>query len=157
MRRTHLIHPASAKAMVLACGLLPVVAGSVGCKSFSEAYIRLEVWKYERCFGHLPPGFVPNAAPAPMAGPAMPPCGQPAPCAGGPAPCGPAAGPMMSGGCDGCSGGTVGGTVIEGHAPGVPVGAPAATPAGVGVPSPAPAGAVTTSKPVVISDEVVLP
>jgi hypothetical protein len=73
--------------------VVPVVlaaAGLSGCKSLSERYIALEVWKYERCFGHLPPGFTPPGAPAPMAGPPMRTCGQAAqanpccaPCADG--------------------------------------------------------------------------
>ena len=45
--------------------VVPVVlaaAGLSGCKSLSERYIRLEVWKYEKCFGHLPPGFTPPGA-----------------------------------------------------------------------------------------------
>lgn len=44
-----------AAAMLAACGF-------TGCKSLTERYIALEVWKYERCFGHLPPGFVPPNA-----------------------------------------------------------------------------------------------
>ena len=64
--------------------VVPVVlaaAGLSGCKSMSERYIALEVWKYEKCFGHLPPGFTPPGAAAPMAAPPMRPCGQQAPCA----------------------------------------------------------------------------
>lgn len=144
-----------AATLLCACGLLPAMLSSVGCKSLNEAYLRLEVWKYERCFGHLPPGFVPTGVAGPAAGPAMQPCGQPsmgaAPC--GPAPCGSAVGgppmaggPVVSGGCEGCSG-----SVVEG----VPAGAIPA--AGTTVPTPSPAAAVTTSKPVIISDEVVLP
>ena len=25
-----------------------------GCKTFTERYIALAVWKYEKCFGHYP-------------------------------------------------------------------------------------------------------
>ena len=32
---------------------------SGGCKTLNERYIALEVWKYEKCFGHYPPGFTP--------------------------------------------------------------------------------------------------
>jgi len=110
-------------AVAAACGL-------GGCKSLNERYIALEVWKYERCFGHLPPGFVPPGAQQPAAPGRV--CGQGAGCQ--PA-CPPAAG------CNDC-----GGAVVEG---GVPVGAAAApTPAGVGV---------TAGKPVIISDELVVP
>lgn len=49
----------------LACAALAGVATFAGCKTLNERYIALEVWKYERCFGHLPPGFTPpGAAPA---------------------------------------------------------------------------------------------
>ena len=78
----------------LAClPVLALAAGLTGCKAMNERYIALEVWKYEKCFGHLPPGFVP-----PGAAPAAPPrvCGQGAPCQEG---CPPAAA-----GCDGCQG-----------------------------------------------------
>ncbi len=148
MRRICRRPAASLPLLFCACGLLPAMLSSVGCKSLSESYIRLEVWKYERCFGHLPPGFVPPGVAGPVAAPAMQPCGQPAmgaaPC--GAAPCGPAAGAVASGGCDGCSG-----SVVEG----MPAGAIPA--AGTTVPTPSPTAAVTTSKPVIISDEVVLP
>ena len=152
---------------------------TTGCKSLNEKYIQLEVWKYERCFGHLPPGFVPPSAmaaavAAPVAQPR--PCGQPAacqqaaPCAGG----GEAmvAGGMMGGEtCSQCqSGGMEGGMPAGGHivpgGPGLPGGAaapmlpsgpggsPGAMSSGAGMPTPA---GVTSSRPVVISDEVVLP
>lgn len=146
MRRMCRRPAASLPLLLCACGLLPATLSSVGCKSLSESYIRLEVWKYERCFGHLPPGFVPTGAAGPVAAPAMQPCGQPAM---GAAPCGPAAGGAVvagSGGCDGCSG-----SVAEG----LPAGAVPA--GGTTLPTPSPTTAVTTSKPVVISDEVVLP
>ena len=39
--------------------VLAAAAGLTGCKTLNERYIALEVWKYEKCFGHLPPGFVP--------------------------------------------------------------------------------------------------
>ncbi len=110
-----------------------VVAGSAGgCKTLSERYIALEVWKYERCFGHLPPGFVPHGAQPPMA--AAPPqrvCGQ-----AGPAPCCP---PMASNDCCGQGGG------------GMPMGPPGGFSGG-----PTPAG-VTAGRPVIISDELVVP
>lgn len=153
MRRICWMLSASPRALLLACGVLPFAIPSVGCKSLNEAYLRMEVWKYERCFGHLPPGFVPTGAAAPMAGPAMQPCGQPAqfggaPC--GPTPCqgAPGGAIVSSGGCEGCSG-----AISEG---GMPAGTIRSVPTGTPVPAPV-AGAVTSSKPVVISDEVVLP
>jgi hypothetical protein len=111
----------------------------------------MEVWKYEKCFGHLPPGFTPPGAAiaAPAAAPRV--CGQQSQsqcCESAP----------VSSGCNSCEGG---GTVVEG-------GMPAGIPAGAVVPSgpggspgpaaslPTPAG-VTAGKPVVISDEVVIP
>jgi len=126
--------------------LVAVAASLGGCKSVSERYIALEVWKYEKCFGHLPPGFAPPGA---AAAPGRV-CGQ-----GAPAPC-----QAPTTGCDPCQAGGAGGTVIEGG--GMPL------PAGVGVPTgpggspgPAPgvpmAGGVTAGKPIVISDEVVMP
>jgi hypothetical protein len=126
--------------------LVTVAASLGGCKSVSERYIALEVWKYEKCFGHLPPGFAPPGA---AAAPGRV-CGQ-----GAPAPC-----QAPTTGCDPCQAGGAGGTVIEGG--GMPL------PAGVGVPtgpggSPGPTpgvpmvGGVTAGKPVVISDEVVMP
>jgi len=126
-----------------------VSGGLVGCKSLSERYIALEVWKYEKCFGHLPPGFVPpGAAAQPAAQPRI--CGQNAGCTNG---C-----PPASAGCDSCGAGGEG-MVMEGgmptpaaiSAPGGPGGSPAAS-----GPLPMPGG-VTTSRPVVISDEVVVP
>ena len=125
-----------------------------GCKSLSEKYIALEVWKYEKLFGHLPPGFVPPGA-AVQAAPAMRPCGQPAACP--PAPCGEASGPALAGGdCNQCQGGVMegpahpGGTMI----PGVPAGPGGSPGPSAAMPT---AAAVTSSRPVVISDEVVLP
>lgn len=129
MRRTQWICRA------LAC--VPVVlaaAGLTGCKSLSERYIAFEVWKYERCFGHLPPGFTPAGAVAPpLTAPAgMRPCSAPA-CP----PCGPVDP------CNGCGGGmAMGGTAMGGRM----------VPTEAGLPQP-----VRASKPVVISDEVVLP
>jgi hypothetical protein len=123
--------------------VLLAVSGTSGCKSLNERYIALEVWKYEKCFGHLPPGFVPpGAAPAPAAPPRV--CGQAAACQDG-------CGPSPVSGCNDCAGGGM----VEG---GMPMGgthpAPAmAAPAG---PGGAPAG-VTAGKPVVISDELVVP
>ena len=156
----------------VAARCLPVVmvmtaAGLSGCKSLTEKYIALEVWKYEKLFGHLPPGFVPPGA-MPAAAPAMRPCGQAAACQGQGAPCGGGehvvGAPMASGDCGQCQGGGV----VEGGmphgaimSPGMPAGA-GALPVGpggspgpsAGMPTPA---AVTSSRPVVISDEVVLP
>jgi hypothetical protein len=123
--------------------VLLAVSGTSGCKSLNERYIALEVWKYEKCFGHLPPGFVPpGAAQAQAAPPRV--CGQAAACQDG---CAPA--PVS--GCNDCAGGGM----VEG---GMPMGgghpAPAmAAPAG---PGGAPAG-ITAGKPVVISDELVVP
>ena len=137
MRASGWIGRATAAAMLLA------VSGTSGCKSLNERYIALEVWKYEKCFGHLPPGFVPPGAAAPQAAPPRV-CGQGAACQDG---CPPA--PMS--GCNDCAGGGMvdGGMPMGGMHP-----APAmAAPAG---PGGAPAG-VTASKPVVISDELVVP
>ena len=146
---------------------LPVVmviaaASLSGCKSMTEKYIALEVWKYEKLFGHLPPGFVPPGA-MPAAAPAMRPCGQQAPCQA--APCGSGdhvVGSAMAGdNCNSCQGGVVSGGMPSGAimSPGVPAGALPVGPGGspgpsAGMPTPA---AVTSSRPVVISDEVVLP
>ena len=122
-----------------------LVSGLVGCKSLTERYIALEVWKYEKCFGHLPPGFVPpGAAAQPAAQPRI--CGQNQGC--------PNACPPATAGCDACGGGTM----VEG---GMALPATMGAPGGLGgspatAPLPTPAG-VTTSKPVVISDEVVMP
>lgn len=140
-------------------------AGLTGCKTFTERYIALEVWKYEKCFGHYPPGFVPPGAAAAAAAPAaMRPCGQPSDCCAQ-APCQSASfapGERVVGGegCDGCQG-----AVVEGGIPagGMPAGSAApALPAGPGgSPGPMPSlgspAAVSASRPVVISDEVVLP
>jgi len=125
-----------------AAAIVFALSGLGGCKSLNERYIALEVWKYEKCFGHLPPGFVPPGAAAPQAA-APRVCGQGAPCQNG---CPPAA----ASGCNDCAGGVVeGGMPMEGGHP-----APAMTaPAG---PGGAPAG-VTAGKPVVISDELVVP
>ena len=152
---------------------LPVVmvaaaASLSGCKSMTERYIALEVWKYEKLFGHLPPGFVPPGA-MQAAAPAARPCGQAAPCQG--APCGggadhvvgsPMAG-MAGDNCNSCQGGVVEGGMHSGTimSPGAPAGAgslpvgPGGSPGpSAGMPTPA---SVTSSRPVVISDEVVLP
>ena len=48
------------------CAVLAAAAGATGCKTLNERYIALEVWKYERCFGHLPPGFVPPGPSSPL-------------------------------------------------------------------------------------------
>jgi hypothetical protein len=124
---------------LLCLPLVLAVAGLAGCKSVSERYIALEVWKYEKCFGHLPPGFTPPGAAAPMAAATMRPCGQPAPCAA----------PVDA--CSQCGEGSMG-AVVDGGMP--MMSGPA--PAGATMPAPGPA-AVTSSRPVVISDEVVLP
>jgi hypothetical protein len=148
--------------------MVMAAASLSGCKSMTEKYIALEVWKYEKLFGHLPPGFVPPGA-MPAAAPAMRPCGQQAPCQ--PAPCGggehmvgsPMAGMagMAGDNCNACQGGVVSGGMPSGAimSPGVPAGALPVGPGGspgpsAGMPTPA---AVTSSRPVVISDEVVLP
>ena len=138
------------------CVAVLLVLGGSGCKSVSERYIQLEVWKYEKCFGHLPPGFIPPGGAAPAARP----CGQNAGCP--PAPCQTASfspgGNMGGENCDQCQG-AVSGTIIENGGQGVP-GLPSG-PGGSPGPmpragSPTPAG-VTTSRPIIISDEVVLP
>jgi len=137
MRASGWIGRAAVAAVLLA------LSGTSGCKSLNERYIALEVWKYERCFGHLPPGFVPPGAAAAQAAPPRV-CGQAAPCQGG---CPPA--PM--GGCNDCAGGGM----VEG---GMPAGAMHSAPAmaAPGGPGGAPGG-VTAGKPVVISDELVVP
>jgi hypothetical protein len=122
---------------------LALVAGLTGCKAVSERYIALEVWKYEKCFGHLPPGFVPPGAAAGAMAPAGPPprvCGQ-----GQGNACPPADG------CDACQDGSFGQPVGMGAPAGMdlplgPGGSPGPTPAGV-----------TAGRPIVISDEVVSP
>ena len=158
---------------------VPVIlaAGLSGCKTLNERYIQLEVWKYQKCFGHLPPGFVPPGA---AAGAASRPCGQGAPMQG--APCQPAGqgAPCQSASfspnvhqlgnnCDECQGATVdgampggaGGTIVPGGGTIVPGSMVPAGPGGSPGPMPnarmpTPAG-MTTSRPVIISDEVVLP
>ena len=133
---------------VAAClPLCVVLVAASGCKTMNERYIALEVWKYEKCFGHLPPGFVPPGAAAPAAA-APKICGQGAPCQQG---C-----PPATDGCNGCQGG-----VVEGGAPlpggmGVPAGPGGSPGPAAGAALPTPAG-VTAGRPVVISDEVVLP
>ena len=123
----------------LAWAALAAAVTLSGCKTLNERYIALEVWKYERCFGHLPPGFTPpNAAPAVAPGRV---CGQQQPC-------------QPAAACDQCAGG-----VVEGGMPaGMPLPAgPGGSPGpGAGAAIPTPAG-VTSSRPVVISDEVVMP
>lgn len=130
----------------LAClPVLAMVAGLAGCKSLSERYIALEVWKYEKCFGHLPPGFVPPGAGAgPMAAPAGPPpriCGQ-----------GNACPPAQA--CDPCQGGGYDQPMGAGMSAG-PMGMDLPLGPG-GSPGPTPAG-MTAGRPIVISDEVVSP
>lgn len=111
----------------MAVAMLALAAAASGCKSLSERYIALEVWKYERCFGHLPPGFVPPGAQA---------AAQPGRVCGQSAACQPACPPAA--GCNDCAG-----AAVEGGAVAAPM-APAA-------------GGVTAGKPVVISDELVVP
>jgi hypothetical protein len=128
---------------VTAAAVLLAVSGTSGCKSLNERYIALEVWKYEKCFGHLPPGFVPpGAAAAQAVAPRV--CGQAAGCQDG---C--AAAPAS--GCNDCAEGGI----VEGGMPvgGMPASPAMAAPAG---PGGAPAG-LTAGKPVVISDELVVP
>lgn len=125
----------------LAAAAVVVAGGASGCKTMSERYIALEVWKYERCFGHLPPGFVPPGAAAGGAPGRV--CGQGAPCGQ----------PM---GCDDCSSGGGGGG--HGFAGG---GEGGGMPIGMSGPGPGPGGpgraGVTAGRPVVISDELVVP
>lgn len=133
--------------LVTSAAVIAIMA-LTGCKSMSERYIALEVWKYERCFGHLPPGFTPPGAAAAMT--AAPPrvCSQQQP--------GCESAPAAAAGCDSCGGG---GTVMEGGMPAgvsVPVGPGGSPGPGVGALVPTPAG-ITAGKPVVISDEVVIP
>ena len=133
--------------VVTSAAVIAIVA-MTGCKSMNERYIALEVWKYEKCFGHLPPGFTPpGAAPAMTAGPRRG-CGQQQPCCDST--------PAAAAGCDSCGGS---GTVMEGGMPAgvsVPVGPGGSPGPGVGAAVPTPAG-ITAGKPVVISDEVVIP
>lgn len=133
--------------LVTSAAVIAIMA-LTGCKSMNERYIALEVWKYERCFGHLPPGFTPPGAAAAMT--AAPPraCSQQQP--------GCESAPAAAAGCDSCGGG---GTVMEGGMPAgvsVPVGPGGSPGPGVGALVPTPAG-ITAGKPVVISDEVVIP
>ena len=125
--------------------LVALVCTVGGCKTMNERYIALEVWKYEKCFGHLPPGFVPPGAAA--AAPAPRVCGQAAPCQ--------QACPPATDGCDGCQGGAIEGGPLPAGV-GVPTGPGGAPGPAVGASLPTPAG-VTAGKPVVISDEVVIP
>jgi hypothetical protein len=111
----------------------------------NERYIALEVWKYEKCFGHLPPGFVPPGAAAPAAAPRV--CGQGAACQDA---CPPAPG------CEGCQGGMVEGGAVVPPGVGLPAGPGGSPGPAAGAALPTPAG-VTAGKPVIISDEVVLP
>jgi len=140
---------------VLVGGAVLAATAAGGCKALNERYIALEVWKYEKCFGHYPPGFTPpGAAVAPaVVAPAMRPCGQPSDCcqSAGEMPAG------VAGGCNGCQGAVVEGGMPMGGAPVGSVGAPSLPAGPGGSPGPLPAGAVSASKPVVISDEVVLP
>jgi hypothetical protein len=114
----------------LAAAAIVGAGAAGGCKTLSERYIALEVWKYERCFGHLPPGFVPPGAPVAGGGPPGRVCGQGMPMAA----------PM---GCDECGGGLAGG--------GMPMGMDG------GVPTAAAPTRVTAGRPVLISDELVVP
>ncbi len=141
-----------ARRLLASTAMIAVVSAS-GCKSLNERYIAMEVWKYEKCFGHLPPGFTPPAAAiaAPAAAPRV--CGQQSQCCE-------SAPASVSTGCNSCEGG---GTVIEGGMPGgmpagvsVPAGPGGSPGPGAGASMPTPAG-VTAGKPVVISDEVVIP
>lgn len=133
---------------LLGLSAVAIALSSTGCKTFNEKYIALEVWKYEKCFGHLPPGFTPpGAAPAMTAAPPRA-CGQQQPCCD--------SAPAAAAGCDSCGGS---GTVMEGGMPAgvsVPVGPGGSPGPGVGAAVPTPAG-ITAGKPVVISDEVVIP
>lgn len=168
---------------LLGCGAVAVALAAPGCKTLNERYIALEVWKYEKCFGHLPPGFVPPGAAAAAAPPPRV-CGQGAPCATA-APCA-GAESIASDGCNSCGGASMEGglpagtTIVPGsstiHSGGAVVPGGSTLPAGAGAPMlPAgPGGApgpvtgaslsvptlatpVSSSRPVVISDEVVLP
>jgi hypothetical protein len=121
--------------------VLVAAAGGTGCKTLNERYIALEVWKYEKCFGHLPPGFVPPGAQAAAAPPPRV-CGQAAPCQNG-------CQGMPMAGCNDCGGGMPGGMMMEGG-----MGPMGGMPAGASLPTPA---GVTAGKPVVISDELVVP
>ena len=123
-----------------AAAAIAMLAGFSGCKSFTERYIALEVWKDEKCFGHYPPGFTPPGA-APAAAPARV-CGQGNPCP-----------PANT--CDPCQGAAIeGGMPLPPGGIGVPSGPGGSPGPSAGLPTPA---GVTTGRPVVISDEVVLP
>ena len=132
--------------LLVSAAMITIVAMS-GCKSLTERYISLEVGKYERCFGHLPPGFTPpGAAMAAAAPPRV--CGQQQ------GACCESAAPRS--GCNSCEGQ---GAVIEGGMPAgvsVPMGPGGSPGPSAGVALPTPAG-VTAGKPVIISDEVVIP
>lgn len=133
---------------LLVGGAVLAALSSGGCKALNERYIALEVWKYEKCFGHYPPGFTPPGAAVAPAAAAMRPCGQQSDCC--------QSAPMASSGCNECGGGIVeGGMPMGGPAGGA--GAPSLPMGPGGSPGPMPSGAVSASKPVVISDEVVLP
>ncbi len=163
---------------LLVSGAVAVALSSTGCKTLNERYIALEVWKYERCFGHLPPGFVPPGAAAAAA--AAPPrvCGQSGQCAQA-APCASAGAETIVGeNCNSCQGGMMEGghptgtTIVPGSSTIIPSGSPLPGGAGApvlpagpgGAPGPVPSAGIPTlatpvssSRPVVISDEVVLP
>jgi hypothetical protein len=124
----------------LAMALVVAVVATSGCKSLSERYIALEVWKYERCFGHLPPGFTPPGAQPAAAMPGQI-CGQGQACQS-------ACPPMTETGCNDCGGGGIVGGGLMGGVGMVEGGVPMAAPA---------PGGVTAGKPVVISDELVVP
>ena len=124
-----------------AAAAIAMLAGFSGCKSLTERYIALEVWKYEKCFGHYPPGFTPPGAAAAVAAPPRV-CGQGNPC-------------PPANNCDTCQGGMMeGGMPMPPGAIGVPSGPGGSPGPSAGLPTPA---GITTSRPVVISDEVVLP
>ena len=146
--------------------IVMATAGFTGCKSLNERYLAMEVWKYEKCFGHLPPGFVPPGAMAAAPSAAMRPCAAPAPCQA--APCGQGGEQVVGtgGNCNQCQGGGFEGGMPSGHgmspgmpsgpvmSPGLPAGPGGSPGPSAGMPTPA---AITSSRPVVISDEVVLP
>jgi hypothetical protein len=123
-----------------------LTVSATGCKTLNERYIAMEVWKYEKCFGHLPPGFTPPGAVQAAAAPAPRVCGQQQQQCCDSAP--------VASGCNSCEGG--GAVVHEGMPAGAVVpGGPGGSP-GPAATLPTPAG-VTAGKPVVISDEVVIP
>jgi len=100
-----------------------------GCRSMNDAYIRMETWKYEKCFGEPPPGYMPLTAN--RAAPAMAPCQPANNCQAAPA-------------CQACQDGQISGGGSGGGA-------------AVMMAPPGPAGSVTSGRPVIISDEIVLP